>query len=81
MRLYAYHNGNKHEVDTVLFPVHISDSGSVVFAMDRYELDSNGNEEHYQIGLELKLLNTVQELPLVNGSILIAKITDWLVEP
>jgi uncharacterized protein YqkB len=81
MRLYAYHNGNKHEVDTALLPIHISDHGSVVFVENRYELDNNGNEEDYQIELELKSLNTVVELPLVNGNILIAKITDWLVEP
>lgn len=77
MRLYAYHNGEKHEVDTVLFPIFVNDRGEVA----RMVLGDPDNEDTYYEEALISIENMSEQLPLVNGNILVAKITDWLVEP
>lgn len=75
LRLYAYHNGEKYEIDTTLFPVQINESGEVVHVESYESVDS----DLYARGEELKSLYT-REYPLINGGVLVAKITSWVVE-
>jgi len=79
LRLYALHNGEKYEVDTVLFPIFINERGEVA-RMVRGNPD-DGEDENMYYEEELKSIEALEQLPLVNGSILMAKVTEWLVEP
>lgn len=80
MRLYAYHNGEKHEVDTALFPIFVNDRGEVA-RMVLGDPDNDEDEDRYYEEALISIENMSEQLPLVNGNILVAKITDWLVEP
>jgi hypothetical protein len=82
MRLYAYHNGEKHEVDLPLFPVELNDEGDVVFTEDQYEIQDSHYYSGYTKGTTLTRSPSLRlKLPLVGGDALVANFTDWFVQP
>lgn len=82
MRLYAYHNGDKHEVDLALFPVELNEAGDVIFTEDQYNSKDLYYDGGYMRGRTLvKTMKVRMELPLVGGDILIATISDWFIQP
>lgn len=82
MRLYAYHNGEKHEVDLALFPVEINDEGDVVFTEDQYQRANKHYHSGYREGVTLTESSSLRvKLPLIGGDMLVATIADWFVQP
>jgi len=82
MRLYTYHNGEKHEVDLVLFPVELNEEGDVVFTEDQHEREDINHYDGYRKGQKLeKPMPLRLKLPLVSGDVLIATFTDWFIQP